>query len=112
MDKNCGSESKICMTIKNLPFFTVKNSLIEEQNSPQIKQVIIKGFERCETAQVIRKSSANFQWDVRLGSSGPYVRIWGGFIDKERETKNDLCQTSDRTQPFTSSIKKRLWEKK
>ena len=30
----------------------------------------------CKTEQVLRKSSTNFQWDVRLGASGPYVICW------------------------------------
>ena len=34
--------------------------------------VINEWVERCETEQVLRKSYANFQWNVSPGASGPY----------------------------------------
>ena len=54
------------------------------RNHPQPKRVINEWVERCETEQVLRKSSTNFQWDVSPGASGPYTYL----IEIETETLN------------------------
>ena len=43
---------------------------------PQPKRVINEWVQRCETEQVLRKSSTNVQWDVRPGASGTYKFIF------------------------------------
>ena len=43
------------------------------------KQVINEGKERCAAAQVFRQSSANFQFDVSPGASGPYGTLGPGW---------------------------------
>ena len=51
----------------------VDNSRIEERNHPKPKRVINEGVEKSETEQVLRKTSTNFQCDLRPGASCPYV---------------------------------------
>jgi hypothetical protein len=90
-DKN-GNESKIHWMSKKFKFKQffghpptifvqdpAANSLIEERNHPQPKRVINELVKRCGTNQVLRKSSANYTWDVSPGASGPY-EIVGTFF--------------------------------
>ena len=37
------------------------------------RKVINEWVEMCETEQVLRKASTNFQWDVRPGASDPTI---------------------------------------
>jgi hypothetical protein len=108
VDNNSGNESKFCTTSKqilsprflskkhmylsNFPdfpklFLCMQNpgadSYIEEQNHLQPKSVINKWVERCETEEVLRKSSANFQWDGSPGAIGQ---------DAATQTKTTLTQ--------------------
>ena len=50
-----------------------KTSWTDERNSPQPKQIINEGFERCEIKWVLSKSFANFQCDVSPGAKGPFL---------------------------------------